>query len=233
MRQWFRKWCSGGEASSSKGGDAARKPFHEEEREGFVGRVGFDLRGASVTFLPSNPEIRGKWLNFLGNCGISVAENLEVILSSPSQPPVSSFPSSSGLALPFLSPSAPVFPSSVIQPPVHMENRVISDFFSKTDDGGTLCQNGVGIPNLVVVESQSSCSNQLLESLNLIKSKPNVPSEVSNLVTVSQGNVVDSPLGEFQIEGLSPRKMAKVCEVLSSLDIKVYSRRKSRCSTGL
>ncbi|RVW43721.1 hypothetical protein CK203_080492 [Vitis vinifera] len=80
---------------------------------------------------------------------------------------------------------------------------------------------------------QSSCSNQLLESLNLIKSKPNVPSEVSNLVTVSQGNVVDSPLGEFQIEGLSPRKMAKVCEVLSSLDIKVYSRRKSRCSTGL
>ena len=71
------------------------------------------------------------------------------------------------------------------------------------------------------------------ESLNLIKSKPNVPSEVSNLITVSQGNVVDSPLGEFQIEGLSPRKMAKVCEVLSFLDIKVYSRRKSRCSTGL
>ncbi|RVW32260.1 putative mitochondrial protein [Vitis vinifera] len=42
-----------------------------------------------------------------------------------------------------------------------------------------------------------------------------------------------SPIGEFQIEGLFPRKMAKVREVLSSLDIKVYSRRKNRCSTGM
>ena len=43
--------------------------------------------------------------------------------------------------------------------------------------------------------------------------------------------IAGSPLGEFQIEGLSPRKMAKVREVLKTLDIKVYSRRK--CSTGL
>ena len=59
-----------------------RKPFFEEDREGFLGRVGSDLRGSSVTFLPSNPEIRGKGLNFLGNCGLSVAENLEVNSSS-------------------------------------------------------------------------------------------------------------------------------------------------------
>ena len=84
-----------------------------------------------------------------------------------------------------------------------------------------------------MVGSQSACSNQLPESFNPIKSKPNLPSEVSNLVTISQGDVVVSPSGEFQIEGLSPRKMAKVREVLSSLDIKVYSRRKSRCSIGL
>ena len=84
-----------------------------------------------------------------------------------------------------------------------------------------------------MVGSQSACSNQLPESFNPIKSKPNLPSEVSNLVTISQGDVVVSPLGEFQIEGLSPRKMAKVREVLSSLDIKVYSRRKNRHSTGL
>ena len=64
-------------------------------------------------------------------------------------------------------------------------------------------------------------------------SKPFLPNKVSNLVTVSQGDAVGSPSGEFQIEGLSPRKMAKVHEVLSSLDIKVYSRRKSRRSIGL
>ena len=122
--------------------------------------MGFDLRGSSVTFLPSNPDIRGKGLNFLGNCGILVAENLEINLFSPSQSPVSSFPTSSKMALPFLSPFAPVFLSSVIQSPFHMENQVIFDFFfSKNDDVGTLCRNGVGIPNLVVVESQSACSN--------------------------------------------------------------------------
>ena len=68
------------------------------------------------------------------------------------------------------------------------------------------------------------------ESLHPIKFKTNVPSEVSNLVTVSQGDDVVFPLGEFQIKGLSPRKMAKVRKVLSSLDIKVYSKRKSRQS---
>ena len=71
------------------------------------------------------------------------------------------------------------------------------------------------------------------ESFNPIKSKPILPIKVSNLVIVSQGDAVVSPSGEFQIEGLSPKKMAKVREVLSSVDIEVYSRRKSRCSIGL
>ena len=59
-----RERCSGEGASSSKGKDIARKPFHEEDRTGFLGRVGFDLRGSLVTFLPSNPEIKSKGLNF-------------------------------------------------------------------------------------------------------------------------------------------------------------------------
>ncbi|RVX07516.1 hypothetical protein CK203_025219 [Vitis vinifera] len=40
------------------------------------------------------------------------------------------------------------------------------------------------------------------------------------LGTVSQEDTEFSQMGGFQIEGLSPSKMAKVCEVLSSLDIK-------------
>ena len=45
---------------------------------------------------------------------------------------------------------------------------------------------------------------------NPSKSKPSLPKEVSNLVTDSQGDIVVSPSGEFQIDGMSPRKMAKV-----------------------
>ena len=229
----IRKRCSGEGASLSRGEEVVRKPFFEEDRERFFGQVGSDLRGSSATFLPSNPEIRGKGLSFMGNCGMSITENLEVNSPSPSQSPWSYFPISSGLALPFLSPSIPDLPSSVIQSQFPMENRVISEIFSKKDDDGTLCQNFVGNPNLIVVESQSAYSNQLSESFNPIKSKPNLPIEVSNLVTISQGDVMVSPLGEFQIKGLSPRKMVKVRDVLSYLDFKVYSRKKNRCSTGL
>ncbi|RVW57718.1 hypothetical protein CK203_111685 [Vitis vinifera] len=53
----------------------------------------------------------------------------------------------------------------------------------------------------------------------------------SGKLGVSQGEAKFFSLDEFQIEGLSPKKMAKVCEVLSSLNIKVYSRRKNRFST--
>ena len=110
---------------------------------------------------------------------------------------------------------------------------MISEIFSKKDVVGTFYQKSVGNPIRDVVEAQFAYSNQMSESFNPVKSKPNLPKEVSNVVTVNQDDTVVSPSGEFQIEGLFPRKMAKVREVLSSLDIKVYSRRKNRCSTGM
>ena len=106
-----------------------------------------------------------------------------------------------------------------------MENQVIFEIFSKKDVG-FFFQKYDGNTIRDEVEAQFAYSNQMSESVNPSKSKPVLPKEVSNLVTDSQG-------GEFQIDGLSPRKMDKVREVLSSLDIKVYSRRKSRCSTGI
>lgn len=74
---------------------------------------------------------------------------------------------------------------------------------------------------------------QMFESVNPLSPNPISPIKDSNMVTGNQGVTAGSPSGEFQIEELSPRKMAKVREVLKSLDIKVYSKRKSRCSTGL
>ena len=114
-----------------------------------------------------------------------------------------------------------------------MENRVNFEFFSKKDDVGTVGQIFVGIPKLVVEEIRPAYLYQMIESFNPIMSKPILPNKVFNLVTVSQGVTTGSPSGEFQIEGLSPEKIAKVREVLSSLDIKVYFRRKSRCSTSM
>ena len=209
------------------------KPYNNENREGFMGHVGFDHRGSSDTVFPSSPVIRGKGLSFMGTCGMLVVENLEVSSSLPSQSPLSSFPPSCGLTLPFLSPSVPILPSSVIQSQCPMENQELSKIFSKKDDVDTLCQMSIGNPNLDVVESQFAYLNQMPEGFNPLKSKPNLPNEVSNLVTVSQGDVEFSPVGKFQIEGFSLRKMAKVHEFLSSLDIKVYSRRKNRFSTGI
>ena len=114
-----------------------------------------------------------------------------------------------------------------------MENRVISEFFSKKDVVGTFYQKYVGIPIRDEEETELALSNQMSESFNPSKSNPSLPKEVSNLVTGSQGDTVVSPLGEFQIDGLSPKKMAKVREVLSSLEIKVYSKRKNKWSTGI
>ncbi|KAL6316269.1 hypothetical protein AAG906_017899 [Vitis piasezkii] len=54
-----------------------------------------------------------------------------------------------------------------------------------------------------VIQSQFPMENRLLESFNPIMYKPNLPNEVSNLVIVSQGDVVVSPSGKFQKEGFS------------------------------
>ncbi|RVW61143.1 Transposon TX1 uncharacterized 149 kDa protein [Vitis vinifera] len=59
------------------------------------------------------------------------------------------------------------------------------------------------------------------------------PLSASSKAAVNLGGTAGSPKREFQIEGLSPRKMAKVWEVLKVSGYQGYSRRKSRCSTGL
>ena len=73
-------------------------------------------------------------------------ENLEVCLSSPSQPPKSSFIPSCSLALPLPSPSGPVLPSSVSLSQYPTENQVIPEIFSRKDIVGSFYQNYVGIP---------------------------------------------------------------------------------------
>ncbi|KAJ9705620.1 hypothetical protein PVL29_003607 [Vitis rotundifolia] len=213
-RRYPRLWKNRfGEGASTSRNEATLYNFYsDEDKEGFLGRVGSDPRGSAVMVLHSTPKIRGKGLRFMGNCGLLVAENLEVTPSSPFQSPSSYFPPSCGFTSSFLSPSAPDLPNSDIQSLNPLENRVNSEFFFKRDDNGTVGQ---------------IC---LTESVNPLLPKTTPP---SNLATISQGVSAGSPSGEFQIEGMSPRKMAKVREVLKSLDIKVYSRRKSRCSKGL
>ncbi|KAJ9685132.1 hypothetical protein PVL29_017244 [Vitis rotundifolia] len=215
-----------GERASTSKNEAALHNLHSDEnKEGFLGRVGSDPRGSAVMVLPSTPIIRGKGLRFMGNCGLLVAENLEVTPSSSFQSPSSYFPPSYGFNSSFLSPSTPILPSPDIQSLNSLENRVNSKFFFKKDNDGTVGQFSVGIPNLVLEMNQNAYPNQLAESVN-----PLMPKTISD--TVSQGVSTGFTSGEFKIEGISPRKMEKVREVLKSLDIKVYSRRKSRCSKG-
>ena len=105
--------------------------------------------------------------------------------------------------------------------------------FSKKNDNGALCKDFVGNPNLDVVEYQLACLNQMSEGINSIKTLPSLPIKAPNLVTDCPVEAEFSSLGGFQIKGLSPSKMARVRVVLSSLDIKVYSRRKNKISTSI
>ncbi|KAJ9685290.1 hypothetical protein PVL29_017350 [Vitis rotundifolia] len=214
--------------------EAVPRITHEAEiKEGSSGRVGFDLRGSSVMDSPSSPETRGKGLIFEGSCELPGGENLEVSLSSPSQPPESpSFPSH-GQAFLLSCPPGPDLPKSVSLSQSPMENRVKSEMFSKKDVVGSLYQKFVGIPVRDEEEIQCALSNQVSERVNPCKSITSLPKEGPNLVTGSQGVTEVSPSGEFQIDGLSPMEMTKVREVLCSLDIKVYSRKKNRSSTGI
>ena len=81
------------------------------------------------------------------------------------------------------------------------------------------------------MESQLTYLNQMSEGINSLKTLPSIPIEAPNLVTDCPVEAEFSSLGGFQIEGLSSIKMDKVRVVLSSLDIKVYSRWKNRFST--
>ena len=104
---------------------------------------------------------------------------------------------------------------------------------SKKNDDGALCEDFVGNPNLDVVESQLACLNQMFEGINSLKTLPNMPIDAPNLVIECLVEAKFSSLSGFQMEGLSPNKMARVHVVLSSMDIKVYSKRKNRLSTSI
>ena len=82
-----QKWCSGEGTSSSRGEAVLHNP-HFEKDKGLLGRVGLYLYGSLVTDLPYNLEIRGKGLNFKGNCEMLVVENWRyaclLLLSHPS-----------------------------------------------------------------------------------------------------------------------------------------------------
>ena len=226
-----RKKKLGERASEPRKEKISNNASSDEDMEGFLGRVESDPRGSAVMGMPSSPVTRGKGPNLLGNCGSMVAESLEV---TPSlfQSNQQYIPSSSGFtnsllnpSVPIPSPSTPLLPVSASQSLAPTENQVNSEFFFKKVNDAFKGQITVDIPNSEMEVIQPACPNQMCESVN--------PFSASSKAAVNLGGTAGSPKGEFQIEGLSPRKMAKVCEVLKSLDIKVYSRRKSRCSTGL
>ena len=226
-----RKKKLGERASEPRKEKISNNASSDEDMEGFLGRVESDPRGSAVMGMPSSPVTRGKGPNLLGNCGSMVAESLEVtpyLFQSTQQ----HIPSSSGLTNSLLnpsvsipSPSTPLLPVSASQSLAPTENRVNSEFFFKKANDAFNGQITVVIPNSELEVIQPACPNQVCESVN--------PLSASSEAAVNLGGIAGSPKGEFQIEGLSPRRMAKVCEVLKSLDIKVYSRRKSRGSTGL
>ena len=62
----FRKNCLGEGALSSRNEVALNKFSSDEDKEGFLGRVGSNLRGSAVMILPSTLEINGKGLNLWG-----------------------------------------------------------------------------------------------------------------------------------------------------------------------
>ena len=140
---------------------------------------------------------------------------MEVCQPSPSQPPESpSFPSCSPDS-PLTNPYGPLLPNSVPLPQSPMENQGISKKFY--EKGGVDYLKHGDIPDRVKEENQCVLSNQMTESCT--------PKE-----SIVRSHKEDS--GDFLIDGLSPGKMAKVREVLCSLDIKVYSRRKNRGPIG-
>eukprot|EP00261_Vitis_vinifera_P033060 XP_019074303.1 PREDICTED: uncharacterized protein LOC109122251 [Vitis vinifera] len=229
-----------GERDSATRKEADLEMFSSnEDMEGSLGRVGSDSRGSAAMVKPSSLETRGKGPSLMGNCVPRVAENLEVTPSffNSIHPFI---PSSSGFSNSLLNPpvhiqcpSTPMSPDSSSQSLAPMENRVKSKFFSKkgNDEG----HFPVDIPSLEMETEviQPADPYQMSESANSLSANLRLPCKESSKATVHLGGIAGSPSGEFQIEGLSPRKMAKVREVLKTLDIKVYSRRKSRCSTGL
>ncbi|RVW17667.1 hypothetical protein CK203_071806 [Vitis vinifera] len=131
--------------------------------EGFSGRVGSDPRGSAVMVLPSTPETKGKGPSFLGNCGLMVAENLEVISSSHFQSPQSYIPPSCGFTYSFLSPSIPILNNDAYEG-----------------------QTSVDIPTLEMEAIQPAFPYQMFESVNPLSSNPRSPIKDSSMVAVNQ-----------------------------------------------
>ena len=110
---------------------------------------------------------------------------------------------------------------------------MLSEIFSKKDDIGAYHLGFVGIPNRDDAVPQMARLNLLSKSFNYEKTKLSLPHGAPILDTISQRDTEFYQMGGFQLESLSPSKMAKVCEVFSSLDIKVYSGRKNRIATDI
>ncbi|RVW59478.1 hypothetical protein CK203_104155 [Vitis vinifera] len=71
------------------------------------------------------------------------------------------------------------------------------------------------------VHLSQSPTYQVSEGINSLKTLPSMPSEGPNLFIECPVEAEFSSSGGFQIEGLSPNKMARVHLVLSSMDIRV------------
>ena len=196
----------------------SRKSQLEDDKGGFTGRAGYDPCGSSVTKSPSIPRTRGKEIILGGNCEIPGVENLEESQPFSSQPPEPYSSPFCNLEKNLLSPSSPHLPNSEFLSQFPSVNQGKFKIFPEIGDVGPL--NFVGIPVHVEEENQRVVSNQMFER--------STPGKSSNLMSGSPGVNAASPPEDFLIDGLSPRKMAKVREVLCSLDIKVYSRRKNR-----
>ena len=113
-----------------------------------------------------------------------------------------------------------------------MKNRVLTENCLKKRDDGAHRLGYVGNPNYDGVVSQVAGMNLMSESLNYDMTNSRSSLGIPIMGAASKGVSDFSQTSGFHIEGLSPSKMAKVCEVLSSLDIKVYSRRKNRIAIG-
>ncbi|KAL6322627.1 hypothetical protein AAG906_014299 [Vitis piasezkii] len=79
---------------------------------------------------------------------------------------------------------------------------------------------------------QPACPYLMSESVNSLSANLSSHCKESSKATVHLGGIAGSPSGEFQIEGLSPRKMAKVREVLKTLDIKDFGWSFRHCWAG-
>ena len=196
----------------------SRKSQLEDDKRGFTGRAGYDPCGFSVTESPSIPRTRGKEIILEGNCEIPRVENLEESQSFSFQPPEPYSSPFCNLEKHMPSPSDPHLPNSKFLSQSPSVNQGKFKIFPEISDVGPL--NFVSIPVHVEEENQRAVSNQ--------ESERSTPGKSSNLMSGSPRVNAASPPEDFLIDGLSPRKMAKVREVLCSLDIKVYSRRKNR-----